>query len=747
MRKGLVIRGVTTTRVALVAIVLLAAYLRLGNLELTEFKLDEAHVCSRAAEFLASGRPPLVGIGSSVGAANPPLFIYLTAIPVSLSKNPVVIAGFIALLNVGAVLGCYLLTREYFGEKAGLIATLLFAVSPWAVFYSRKIWAQDLLPPFVGLFFAAIFSTIVKRKPRQLILVFLWLACLIQLHLSALALIPLVALLLLTFSVLSLSKGRSRISPVPLLVGLFVFALIFAPYICYDATHGWINLRTFVEVSAGPATFDLKSAQYATQIIAGRGYHALAGASFEKFLAEISGFTWLNAIVTWLFVGGVAYLAWQVLRGWRRRPKDGASVETARFTILLSWVLLPVLFYVRHTTPVYPHYFILLYPVQFIIVGIFVVRVLDWSGSLANSSKPSPLVRFLAGRVAPISLAALILGLALWQAHLTETFYNFVDRNDTTGGHGVPVKYYVQAAESSKRLAEGAQVLILSEGDVPAWHETPAVFDFLLRPEINPRFINYREALVFPRADSLYLLAPGDALAVLVLDEYAQELINERISVRSGPDAFRFYRFDAESLIPIKASLADGYRFGDTPVALDNGVEILGYDVSGEVSPGGDLRLTLYWTVGTVPNTSYHFFNHLVDDEGQRWGQRDGPGYRADQWREGDVVVSWFDISIAPDAPPGEYWVLTGMYTYPEGIRVSVLDERGQPASDALRLGPIEVGPGQASATGRVKVNCVPRPTSLSTSIRPPWASTNCLAMASPRPVPPVARGLDLSAR
>ncbi|MFQ5814142.1 MAG: ArnT family glycosyltransferase, partial [Anaerolineae bacterium] len=625
----------------------------------------------------------LVGIGSSVGAANPPLFIYLMAIPISLSRNPAVIAGFMALLNVGAVLGCYLLAREHFGEKVGLIATLLFAASPWAVFYSRKIWAQDLLPPFVGLFFAAIFSTIVRRKPRQLILVFLWLACLIQLHLSALALIPLVALLLLVF--------RHRIKLAPLLIGLLVFALIFTPYIYYDATHGWINLRTFVEASRGPATFDLKSAQYATQIIAGRGYHALAGVSFEKFLAEIVDFTWLNAVETWLFLCGVAYLAWQVLGGWQRGRKDGVSDETVRFTILLAWLLLPVLFYVRHTTPVYPHYFILLYPVQFIIIGVFVVRVLNWAGYLANSLKISPLARFFVGRVLPISLVALILGLALWQVHLTETFYNFVDRNDTTGGHGVPVKYYVQAAESLKRLAEGAQVLILSEGDVPTWHETPAVFDFLLQPDMSPRFINHQEALVFPRAGALYLLAPGDTPAVTVLDEYAQRLTNERISIRGGPGAFRFYRFEAG--ISIEASLAGG----NMPVALDNGVEILGYDVSGEVSPGGALRLALYWTVGTVPEASYHFFNHLVDDEGQRWGQRDGPGYPAGQWQEGDVVVSWFDISIAPDAPPGEYWVLTGMYTYPEGVRVSVLDERGQPASDALQLGPIEVGPGSSS--------------------------------------------------
>jgi hypothetical protein len=30
------------------------------------------------------------------------------------------------------------------------------------------------------------------------------------------------------------------------------------------------------------------------------------------------------------------------------------------------------------------------------------------------------------------------------------------------------------------------------------------------------------------------------------------------------------------------------------------------------------------------------------------------------------------------------------MYAYPEGVRASVLDERGQPIGDSLRLGPVE---------------------------------------------------------
>ena len=41
---------------------------------------------------------------------------------------------------------------------------------------------------------------------------------------------------------------------------------------------------------------------------------------------------------------------------------------------------------------------------------------------------------------------------------------------------------------------------------------------------------------------------------------------------------------------------------------------------------------------------------------------------------------------------------------------------------------------------GMVTVTVVPRPSSLATSISPPWFSTMCFTMDRPRPVPPVSR-------
>ncbi|MBI3979852.1 MAG: hypothetical protein HY331_16875 [Chloroflexi bacterium] len=62
--------------VALIAILALAAYLRLAHADLAEFKRDEATAALMALDLLAGRRFPLVGLGTSVpGLENGPLFI------------------------------------------------------------------------------------------------------------------------------------------------------------------------------------------------------------------------------------------------------------------------------------------------------------------------------------------------------------------------------------------------------------------------------------------------------------------------------------------------------------------------------------------------------------------------------------------------------------------------------------------------------------------------------------------------
>jgi hypothetical protein len=107
------------------------------------------------------------------------------------------------------------------------------------------------------------------------------------------------------------------------------------------------------------------------------------------------------------------------------------------------------------------------------------------------------------------------------------------------------------------------------------------------------------------------------------------------------------------------------------------------------------VRWTLYVGVDAdpPPDTDFHWFNHLVDGEGNRWGQSDGVGYPASEWRVGDTIAIWFDIAVSPDGPPPPYRIRTGMYTYPDITNVPLVDAAGDPAGDFVELGPLQIGP------------------------------------------------------
>jgi hypothetical protein len=96
----------------------------------------------------ARGRTfPLLGIGSSVGLRNAPFSVYVVTPPFLLSSDPILATQYIGALNVLAVGLLYGLARRYYGATAALIAALCLAASPWAVIFSRKLWAQNALMP------------------------------------------------------------------------------------------------------------------------------------------------------------------------------------------------------------------------------------------------------------------------------------------------------------------------------------------------------------------------------------------------------------------------------------------------------------------------------------------------------------------------------------------------------------------------------------------------------------------------
>ncbi|NOZ30102.1 MAG: DUF2079 domain-containing protein [Chloroflexi bacterium] len=116
-----------------------------------------------------------------------------------------------------------------------------------------------------------------------------------------------------------------------------------------------------------------------------------------------------------------------------------------------------------------------------------------------------------------------------------------------------------------------------------------------------------------------------------------------------------------------------------------NGVQLLGYDLEPtRVKPGEELKVTLYWKAGDAPSPNYTVFVHLVGPDGLR-GQHDSPpgggGLPMSGWLPGEVVTDVHPVSVAPDAPEGEYWLAVGMYDPATVTRLPLVD-----GSDHARL-------------------------------------------------------------
>jgi hypothetical protein len=677
------------TWILLLGILALALILRMGWPTLVEFKRDEAMVIRHALAIAYEGKLPTTGVGSSIGVANLPLTNYLIAIPLRLWQDPVAAILFIGLLNGLAVLACYGIGRAYFGKAVGLTAAFLFAVSPWAVLYGRKLWPR-VLPLVTLAFVAALFATFVRKRPWALVGAFFSLAVLVGLQLEGIAFIPLLLILMLWY--------RKQVVIRPLLVGGFLFALAVSPYVVRDGLRGWPNLCGFLRYAGGEAHFSWDALRCAFFLAGGYGVHGIAGSLYQEYLAGLPDLWWLNWLMMELLGLALLYGLVQVVRGPEERRRS--------FGLLLLWFAVPIALQSRPTAPVQPHYFVLLYPVQFLLIAILLV---DGATKLAEIlASRFPLFRLcLAGRrlmVPALVLIVIMLVWGGWQIAVVGRVFTFMDRYPATGGYGIPLKYARAAAQEAQRLADSSEIVVLSAGTDPAVDKTPIVFDALLFDHPH-RFADGRWALPVPDDNEVvYLLGPlerseagdfGPVLDRLDMMGYGQAGL-----VVTLPDGWAYRIFHREG--PDREDVLAGLVRFPEAISFANGVAFMGYQMAEAVFPGDTLEVWLVWWVRVppLPGEDYHFFVHLLDKEGVLRGQYDVVGFPAASWQAGDVVLSRFPVPVSSDLSPGSYQVWAGLYTFPDVVNVSYLDVAGNPAGDRVALGEVIVKVNEAYVSG-----------------------------------------------
>jgi hypothetical protein len=165
-----------------------------------------------------------------------------------------------------------------------------------------------------------------------------------------------------------------------------------------------------------------------------------------------------------------------------------------------------------------------------------------------------------------------------------------------------------------------------------------------------------------------------------------------RLTASSGGDNVRFGRVEGQANpgdVPNPISV----NFGDR-------MELVGYDLDRRVvRPGETVTLTLYWRGLRRMETNYTISSQFVDAAQAKAAQKDGwpldGAAPTAAWEPGDVIKDPLEMTIFPDAQPGDYNVQVVVYASKEGeiTRLPVISAGGEMLSNHVRLTKVRVAP------------------------------------------------------
>ena len=164
------------------AILLIGALLRCIWTADMEWKFDEQEMFRLAGDAWKNGLP-LLGMPSGAGLPNAGFSIWPFALLYGINPTPLFMAMGVQWLNVFALalmLFCALRYDEPVKTKI-LWGLATYAVSLMPVLFSRKIWAQDLMPVFIALMW---WGYLYRNKWYALVITGIFCAFAGQLHLS-----------------------------------------------------------------------------------------------------------------------------------------------------------------------------------------------------------------------------------------------------------------------------------------------------------------------------------------------------------------------------------------------------------------------------------------------------------------------------------------------------------------------------------------------------------------------------------
>ncbi|MBU2036308.1 glycosyltransferase family 39 protein [Patescibacteria group bacterium] len=362
--------------VLILSILLIGSFFRLYKIDqYLTFLGDEGRDVIIVRRLLVYRDLILVGPGTSIGNMYlGPLYYYLMAPALFLANySPVGPAVQVALLGILTIFLIYLISRQWFGIKAALASSFLYAIAPTVIIYSRSSWNPNIMPFFSIICIYSLWRVWKKEEFKWFIPLSISFAFMLQSHYLGLLLLPVFAVFyILTLLKIKIKKqkkdSKNYIEEMEKRRNLFKYSLfslsffvfLMSPLVIFDARHGWRNTSSmkkfFTErqttVSARPWTAIPKvpkvTAKVFTRLLSGK----------NELMGEI---TMVILLIGVFFVF--------------RNRKKMKGYEYSGYLLILVWLFTAFIGLGIYKQEIYDHYYGFFFPAPFMLVGYIFASV------------------------------------------------------------------------------------------------------------------------------------------------------------------------------------------------------------------------------------------------------------------------------------------------------------------------------------------------------------------------------------
>lgn len=522
-----------------------------------------------------------------------------------ISTDPVIVTALIAVFNLLGIALLWVIAYRYFHPSIAVIACLAYAVNPWAIGYSKSIWAQNYHTPIflAGLLLGLLGFLEGKRWAQLLCLPILVIA--MQIHLAAWALLPVY--------VWFIWMGRKQISWKVLFASFGLTVITLIPYGIGTIDYLSRATASAVQPLGRELTFRNLIKPY------GQNLWLITGLGIEQYAVRDRAEEFINyvgiPIVFWVTLAGFAILGIATL--WNRWPRT--------YSILIYlWAFSPLAVLSFPIIDVAAHYFVPCIPAFMLLIAIGIVRSASWINQ--RMIKADVFIWGITGLV--------FVTQGIFTIRLTE--YSRITYIPGQFGTATPFTYLKQIRDA---LLNDEDILILVSDNWEDWRANGrAVWSSLLRDTaICVRELKLsQQAFVLPNEPFVALFPPKAADSAIFQHLYQNDVEPTVISLRPGEGEYRIYRMTET---PEWA----GIEFQQlNPTRFENGLQLDGYTINSGV-------LWLKWSLPQADKIDYRTMITYLDGDGNQLDQQAVDFWPSANWCSGDRLIQYVELPSFPD--------------------------------------------------------------------------------------------------